>query len=53
MKKIIVFYNTIYQEILKSSVNHNMSNITWVSTNTVSDAIDYIKKNIYFLHLTM
>lgn len=48
MKKIIVFYNTIYQEILKSSVNHNMSNITWVPTNTVSDAIDYIKKNIYF-----
>lgn len=48
MKKSLFFYNTIYQEILKSSVNHNMSNITWVPTNTVSDAIDYIKKNIYF-----
>ena len=47
MKKSLFFYNTIYQEILKSSVNHNMSNITWVPTNTVSDAIDYIKKNIY------
>lgn len=48
MKKSLFFYNTIYQEILKSSVNHNMSNITWVPTNTVSVAIDYIKKNIYF-----
>lgn len=42
MNEIIIFYHTFYENLLKSSIRHDIRHVTWVPADTSSDAVDYI-----------